>query len=330
MQILVIGGTRFAGRHFVEAALAAGHEVTLFHRGQTPAGLFPGAEEILGDRDGDLSALEGRHWDAVADFPGYLPSSVRHSARTLAPCVDRYLFVSTLSVYESFPGPGTDESAPLAQLPAGSPEQVTGETYGPLKALCEREVEAAFPGRALLVRPGYIVGPHDPTDRFTYWPVRIREAGNALAPGDPAGPLQVIDARDLGAWMVRLLESGATGAYNATGPAEPLTWGGFLRACDEVAGNGAHLTWVDEAFLVERGLAGSLELPLWAPTDEQGLHQVSIARALATGLAPRPLHDTIADTLSWYASRRDRPLAAGLSPQREQELLAAWHAVRPA
>lgn len=326
MRMLVIGGTQFAGRHFVEAALARGHDVTVFHRGTTGRGLFPGAEEILGDREGGLGLLGGREWDAAIDFPGYLPRVVRASVEALRGLTGRYLFVSTLSVYASFEREGMDERSALAEMPPGAPEEMTGATYGPLKVLCEREVEDAFGERALIVRPGYIVGPHDPTDRFTYWPVRLREAGEVLAPGDPEGPLQVIDARDLGAFMVRLLEDGAMGAYNATGPAQRLNWRTFLDTCNEVAGNGAHVTWVGEQFLIENGLAGSRELPIWAPSSVRGLHSVSIDRALGAGLRLRPLERTIADTLSWFATRASQPLAAGLSAQREQELLAAWHA----
>jgi len=325
MRMLIIGGSRFVGLHLTEAARERGHSVTHFNRGlSAPAGI-PGVEEIRGDREHDLALLAGRSWDAVIDTPGYLPEVVAASAAALRQATDAYCFISTMSVYASFAAAGQDESAPLATMPAPG-TALSNETYGPLKVACEAEVRAAFDDRALIIRPGYIVGPHDPTDRFTYWPVRVREAGEVLAPGNPHGPLQVIDARDLAAWVVDLLERGVRGVFNATGPARPLGWHEFLATADIVAGNGARLTWVDEEFLLGEGLERSGELPLWAPPAIAGLHGFNIDRALAAGLQFRPLATTIADTLSWYASRRDGPLRAGLNAPREQELLARYHA----
>ncbi len=327
MRILIIGGSRFVGLHLTEAARERGHSVTHFNRGlSAPAGI-PGVEEIRGDREqaADLALLAGRRWDAVIDTPGYVPEAVAASANALAGAAGTYCFISTLSVYRSLAETGQDEDAPLADVPpAGTP--YAGELYGALKAGCEAEVQRVYGERALIIRPGYIVGPHDPTDRFTYWPVRVREAGEVLAPGNPREPIQVIDARDLAAWTIQLLEEGVHGVFNATGPARPLTWHEFLATADVVAGNGARLTWADEAFLLAEHLEQSGELPLWAPSEIAGLHTFSIQRALDAGLQLRPLAETIADTLSWYASRANGPLRAGLSAPREQELLARFHA----
>jgi len=325
MRILIIGGSRFVGLHLTEAARERGHSVTHFNRGLSVPEGTPGVEEIRGDREHDLALLAGRTWDAVIDTPGYLPEVVAASAAALRQSTAAYCFISTLSVYASFAETGQDEDSPLAAVPpAGT--ALSNETYGPLKAACEAEVRAVFGERALIIRPGYIVGPHDPSDRFTYWPVRVREAGEVLAPGSPRGPLQVIDVRDLAAWIIGLLEGGAGGIFNATGPAWPLSWHEFLATADVVAGNGARITWVEEEFLFREGLDRGGELPLWAPSATAGLHGFSIERARAAGLEFRPLARTIADTLSWYASRRNGPLQAGMNAPREQELLARYHA----
>jgi 2'-hydroxyisoflavone reductase len=326
MRVLFIGGTRFVGLHMAEAALARGHEVTLFNRGtnpDTPAGV----ELLTGDRDGGLDALRGRTWDAVIDTPGYVPRVVRQSAELLAEAVSRYVFISTLSAYASFEQPGMDESAPLARLDDAANETVTGETYGGLKARCEDAVREVYGDRALIVRPGYIVGPFDPTDRFTYWPVRAARGGEMLAPGSPDAPIQFIDARDLADFTIGLLESGATGAYNVTGPERPLTWGPFLEYCRRLTGGDTFLTWVDEDFLLTKQLGESGELPLWIASEWNGLHSVSIAKAVGAGLRTRPLGETINDLLEWRQAV-DRPLAAGLDPEREAELLGSWHAGR--
>ncbi|MCC7366260.1 MAG: epimerase [Dehalococcoidia bacterium] len=320
MRILFIGGTRFVGLHMVREALARGHEAVLFNRGTNPDA-FPGVEQLHGDRDGDLAPLRARTWDAVVDTPGYVPRVVAAAADALRDVAARYCFISTLSVYADFSRPGIDEHAPLATVDAPDTEDVTGATYGGLKALCEARVTAAFGDRALLVRPGYVVGPEDPTDRFTYYPVRAARGDEMLAPGEPGGPLQVIDARDLAAFTIGLVEFGASGAYNATGPGTQLTWGEFLAACTARPG-AATVSWAPEPFLAQHNAIASGEFPLWAPAAIAGLHQVSIAKALAAGLAFRPLAATIEDTLVWRASL-GRPLAAGPSPEREAALLAA-------
>jgi 2'-hydroxyisoflavone reductase len=333
MRLLILGGTVFLGRHLVESALARGHQVTLFNRGQHNPELFPTVEKLRGDRNGDLSALDGRRWDAAIDTCGYLPRVVRASARQLANSVGHYTFISSISVYASLPRPGMDEETAVGTLADESVEEITGETYGPLKALCEQEAEAAMPGRVLNVRPGLIVGPHDPTDRFTYWPRRVARGGEVLAPGRPDAPVQIIDARDLAEWSLRMVEAGGAGVYNATGPGSVLTMETLLSESRAVSGSDAALVWVKEEFLLEAGVAPWSEMPLWVPDREEGaagFATVSSARAIAAGLTFRPLAATIGDTLAWDAALpADREPRAGLKPDRERELLAAWKASRP-
>ena len=328
MKILILGGTQFVGRHLAQAVLNRGHELTLFHRGQTGAGLFPEAEHLIGDRDGaGLEILRGRSWDAVVDTCGYVPRIVRQSAALLADSVSRYVFISTISVYAGFEIPNQDETAPLGRLQDAETEEVTGETYGPLKVECERAVEAAFPGRTLIIRPGFIVGPFDPTDRFTYWPRRVAAGGDVLAPGTPDQLIQVIDARDLAVWTLKMLESGATGAYNATGPDYRLTLGEVLDTCRMASGSGASLCWVPDAFLKDNDADSTRLLPFYIPagSDMPGLMTANISKAQGQGLTFRPLAATIADMLAWDKTRpADVPLKVGLSPEQERELLAKY------
>ncbi len=315
MRLLVLGGTKFLGKHIASAALAAGHELTLFTRGETNPGLFPEAEHLRGDRDGGLGALEGRRWDAVVDTSGYVPRIVRASAELLAPAVERYVFISSVSVYADFVEPRTEDS-PLATLDDPETEEYQGPAYGALKALCEVEVEHALPGRALLVRPGLIVGPDDPTDRFTYWPQRARRGGEILAPMPPERPVQFIDVRDLAEWIVRITDAGSTGVFNATGRPGEVTFRALLEAC--AAGQ---VTWVDEAFLVEQEVGEWMELPLWIPSSQEewrSFQLVDVSHALAAGLTFRPLAETVRDVPE-SAGR------AGLAPEREAAVLAAWH-----
>lgn len=327
MNLLIIGGTRFVGRHIVENALERGHTLTLFNRGQSNPGLFPQVEEIHGDRDGDLGLLEGRHWDAVIDTSGYIPRIVRASAEFLGQATDNYVFISTISVYRDPLTPHSDEDAPLATTDDPHAEEVTGSNYGALKVLCERAVSDVYGSRALIIRPGLIVGPHDPTDRFTYWPVRIARGGEVLAPGDPSTPVQFIDARDLAEWTVRQVEARQSGTYNATGPADLLTREQVLLTCRETTDSDAQFVWVDDDFLLEHDVAPFTEMPLWIPGEEAaGYGTVQIQRALNDGLTFRPLPVTIVDTLSWASSRGEAyEWHGGLSAQREQALLDAWH-----
>jgi 2'-hydroxyisoflavone reductase len=319
MKLLVLGGTKFLGRAAVEAALARGDEVTLFNRGETNPELFPEVEKLRGDRDGDLSALEGREWDAVIDPSGYVPRIVRASAELLRGRVGHYLFVSSISVYAEPFTAGGDESAPLQELEDPASEEIMRD-YGALKAACERVVSEVFPDSHTNVRAGLIVGPRDPTGRFTYWPLRIAAGGEVLAPAPSERHVQVIDVRDLGSWLVEACASRATGAFNAT--CEPLSFADMLGACGD-----ADLSWVAEDFLLEQGVEPWSDLPVWLATPDGPMLEMSVARAVAAGLRFRPLEETARDTLAW-ARETDHPLVggAGLEPAREAELLEAWRA----
>ncbi len=320
MRLLVLGGTKFLGCAIVEAALDGGHEVTLFNRGQTNPELFPEVEKLRGDRDGDLGALEGREWDAVVDLSGFVPRVVRASAQLLAPAVECYVFISSVSVYADFHGAPAEDD-PLEKLAEPGSEDVL-KHYGALKALCEREVDVAFTGRALLVRPGVIVGRHDPTGRFTYWPHRIARGGDVLAPGRPERQVQFIDVRDLAEWIVRAAATQTTGVFNATGPEPPATMRALLEECVRVTSAEARLVWIPEEFLLEREVGTWMELPLWVCEEDNGLLQADVSRAVAAGLTFRPLEETIRDTLERAQTTSD----AGLALEREQELLEAWAA----
>jgi 2'-hydroxyisoflavone reductase len=330
MDLLILGGTVFLGRQIVETALARGHSVTLFNRGRSNPGLFPDVEQIHGDRDGGLDALAGRQWDAVVDPSGYVPRLVRDAAARLADAAGHYTFISSISVYDVLPEPHMDETAATGVLADPTVEDVTGETYGPLKVLCEQAAEAAMPGRVLNVRAGLIVGPHDPTDRFTYWPVRVARGGDVLAPGRPERSVQVIDVRDLAAWTLDMAERRQAGTFNVTGRPDAVTMGGLLETCRAESGSDARFVWVDEAFLLERGVGPWMELPLWVPesdADRVGFMRVSVDRALAAGLRPRPIAETVRDTLAWAATLPPgRTPRAGLDPEKEAATLAAWAA----
>lgn len=322
MKLLVLGGTRFLGRHLVEAALARGHELTLFNRGRTAPGLFRGVECLRGERDGDLASLRSRQWDAVVDTCGYLPRVVRRSAQALRDSVERYLFVSSISVYADSSTAGQAEQAARLPLPNPDCEDIPGY-YGALKAACEDEVQAAFGPRAILLRPGLIVGPFDPTGRFTYWVQRVARGGAILAPPAPDYPVQFIDARDLASWMVDLLERGQHGTFNASGPAAPLTFAAFLDRCRHALAAQADFIWPDASFLDRHEVAPWTQLPLYAGEDGRGLNQVSLARALSAGLRLRRLEETCADTARW-AGDSPLPEGIGLTAKREAELLRAW------
>lgn len=328
MKLLVLGGTAFVGRNVVETALAQGHEVTVFNRGQTNPNLFPDAEQLAGDRESDLSPLEGRSFDAVIDTCGYVPRVVRASAELLAPRVERYVFVSSLSVYVD--QPVLTEESPLQQAGDPASEDVARE-YGPLKALCEQAVESAFPNRTIVLRPGLIVGRYDYTGRFSYWPHRIASGGEVLAPGSPETRVWLIDARDLAEWAIRLIEQGTAGIFNATGPPEPLSMGELLDECRAIAGSDAIFTWVSDVFLQEHEVVPYTEVPLWLP-ESDGYPYIDPSRAVASGLTFRPIAETIRDVLErsgGYDERivrstgRDRP-HAGLDPERERHLLDLW------
>jgi 2'-hydroxyisoflavone reductase len=339
LRLLILGGTRFVGRHVAAAALDAGHEVTLFNRGFSDPDLFPGAEKLRGDRDGDLSALAGRRWDAVVDCCGYRPEQVRASARLLAGAVQRYVFISTVSVYADFSiGPGEDSplEPPGAVVAAdredrrSAPLAPGSRDYGASKALCEQEAEKAMPGRVLHVRPGLLIGPYDRMQRFSYWVRRVAAGGEVLAPARPEHPLQLIDARDLASWLMGALVRGDAGRFNAASPRGRLTFGGLLETCRLVAASEARFTWVSEEFLTAQGLRPFDDLPLWVPAAWRGFHAVDTSRAMAAGLTLRPLAYSVRSVLSerTVAAAPAPGAAARLTPQRESELLRHWHAVK--
>jgi 2'-hydroxyisoflavone reductase len=335
LRILILGGTGFTGPYQVRYALRRGHKVTTFNRGKTHPGELPSeVEQLIGDRNGKLDALKGRKWDVVIDNPTTLPAWVRDAAEILKGNVDRYVFISTISVYADT-SKGVDETAPLAKYEGADPYKETLEamkasgykTYGPLKALSEQEAEKWFPGKTLIIRPGLIVGPGDETDRFTYWPVRLDRGGEVLAPGAPTDPVQFIDARDLAEWTIRMAENRETGIYNATGPAKPLGIGEMLDQIKGALKSDAKFTWVPAECLKEQKVEAWSDMPVWAG-DELGLARTNINRALGKGLTFRPLTETARDTLSWFKSQpqdRQSKMKAGITPEREAEVLAAWH-----
>jgi 2'-hydroxyisoflavone reductase len=324
MRMLVLGGTSFVGRHIVEAALAAGHGVTLFNRGKTNPGLFDGVEQRHGDRkEGDYASLAGGEWDALVDVNAYYPRVVREAAAALKGRVGRCLFISTCSVYAN-PGDGpVSEDHELATLDDPATEEVTNESYGGLKVLCEQAVVAEFGADTTIVRPGMVAGPHDPTDRFTYWVRRAARGGTILAPR-PSQPVQVVHARDQGDFVVRLLEDGVSGAFNSVGPSTPLDFEGMVRACVAAAGTDAEVAWVDEDFLAERKVQLDFSIP--ASADYDGLFRCTNDRAQAAGLVNRPIQETAADTLAWDRTREGFPadFPGRLSSTDEAALLEEW------
>ncbi|NNC21287.1 NAD-dependent epimerase/dehydratase family protein [Corallococcus exiguus] len=334
LNILILGGTRFLGPALVQVAQARGHTLTLFNRGKTNPGLFPDVEKLQGDRDPNkgegLKALAGRKWDAVIDTSGYVPRLVKASAELLAPNVEQYVFISSVSVYKEMTKKDLNESDAVATLADETTEEVGEESYGPLKALCEKAAETALPGRTLNIRPGLIVGPDDGSDRFTYWPLRVAKGGEVLAPGDGEDPVQVIDARDLAAFIIRNVERRSMGIFNVTGPVQPMKMKGMLETLREATGSDARFTWVDSAFLEQHKVTAFGDMPAWVPRTgpESGVGAVSIAKATQAGLVTRSLADTVRDTLTWFhtlPADRQEKLRAGLPAEREKEVLSAWH-----
>lgn len=326
MNILVIGGTIFLGRHFVNAAVAAGHTVTLFHRGKSNPDLFPDLEHIYGDRrkDEDLAKLAGRSWDAVYDPSGYFPADVERLLSSLDGQIGHYTFISSISAYSGAGSDRVTEDSPVIPITDEMPrDRVNGENYGAFKAECDRITLERLPDNGLVIRPGLIVGPWDPSDRFTYWPWRVASGGPVLAPGDPDGPVQFIDGRDLAEWSLRLVEGRVTGLFNATGPGTPMSMGSLLEHCRTVTGSNAEFVWADEKFLERENVAPYMEMPLWVPEESNWMSRVDVSRALNHGLVCRPVEDTIRDTQEWFASveRPEGRLRAGLAPERERELL---------
>ncbi|MDY6872496.1 MAG: epimerase [Chloroflexota bacterium] len=328
MKILILGGKRFLGIALVEAMLKAGHTPTLFNRGKTNPDMFPDVKNLIGDRDGDLSAFKWRKWDAVIDTSGFLPEVVRESAKALSKKAQTYVFISTVSVYHDFRNPDIREDYPLAQLENPEDADPAGAAYGPLKALCEYEIQQNFPGRVVVIRPGLIVGPNDPTDRFTYWPWRVSLGGKVLAPAPPSANLQFIDVRDLAAFIIKTIEREQEGVFNVTGPKKPATFGSLLVACREAADTDASFTWVDEPFLLREGVKPWSDLPLWVPnTDHEfaGFYNINNDKAVKAGLTFTPLSETVADTLEWLQPQlRRKKLKVGMDIARETELLIKY------
>lgn len=335
LRILMLGGTGFLGPAEVEYALERGHTVTLFNRGRTNPHLFPDTEKLVGDRaTGDLAALEGRTWDAVLDTSANVATWVRDSAAALKDSVGRYLFVSSLSAHTDNGTPGQKENA--AVFSSADYEDVIrrnapmGEAFGPNKAEAERIVHATFDERGLVVRPGLIVGPRDTSDRFTYWPVRIDRGGEVLAPGDGTDRVQVVDVRDLGRFLVHLVETQASGTYNAVGPRAPMTMAEMLHGIRGVTASDVSFTWVAADFLREQGVGAWMEMPVWVypGPDTRGFMEWDCSKAIAAGLEFRPLADTARDTLAWWKERGpDAPaLRTGLAADKEARILAAWRA----
>ena len=346
MKLLILGGTRFLGYPLVTAALARQHDLTLFHRGTHAVAAPTNVKVIYGDRHHNLAKLHGHQWDAVIDTCGYLPQSVRASAEALAEAMAQYTFISSLSVYADYRVSGLDETAPVATLTSEQLRQANaidtsgpvsaetyGKMYGALKALCEQAIEDVLPGRVLSIRPGLIVGAYDYTDRFTYWAARVARGGAVLAPGRPQRYVQFIDVRDLADWIIQMVERRHTGIYNATGLPETRTMATVLEACRTVSDSDASFTWVSESFLLAEHVTPWTEMPLWLPEDTmphmQGLMAVNCQKALAAGLRYRFLHETISDTLRWHAAQEQgRKLQAGLTADREQQLLQKWHVTK--
>lgn len=329
MRILILGGTQFIGPYVVRRAISRGHEVTLFNRGRTNIHLFPDVEKLVGDRNDDLSALEGRRWDAVIDNSGYTADQLRLSVNMLRDATDQYLFTSTRAVYHEFSAPVMNEDAPVG--PRDTPER-DWVGYGPNKVLSERVVQEGFGDRTLIVRPPVVVGPGDPTDRFTYWVDRIDDGGEVMVWGDPADPVQFVDVRDLAEFFVNLLEHETRGIFNTNGPASPLSSAEFVYGIRAVTANPVSFTWVDWDFLAERELMPQNPLPFWQPPRGRYLNygRMDSSRAIAAGLRFRPLAVTAKDTLDWHRSREDmgnyqmRILDRGM----EERVLAEWHASR--
>ncbi|MFI5312463.1 MAG: NAD-dependent epimerase/dehydratase family protein [Gemmatimonadales bacterium] len=343
LSILVIGGTGFTGPEQVEHALARGHRVTVLNRNKRRPDFFKGkseVEQLIGDLNGDVSVLKGRSFDAVLDIPTTFPAWVRNVAQYLSGRVKHYVFISTISVYPDNSKPDRDETEPTTPMPPDLdpytlvPEN-QGKYYGALKSFAEREVEKNYPGMKLVIRPGLIVGPLDPSDRFTYWPQRIDRGGEVLAPGRPGDPVQFVDSRDLAEWTIRMIENHETGVFNATGPASPLSISEMLYGIKSVTTSGAQFTWVPPEFLREHQVRGWRDMPVWVPPEgaSAGFSRRNCAKAISKGLTFRPLAVTAKDTLDWNKSRPDaeqKRLAeggiAGISAAREAEVLAAWHA----
>ena len=343
MKLLILGGTRFIGRHLVTAALERDHAITLFNRGRHSFE-NTSVEAIKGDRNTDLAKLAGRRWDAVIDTSGMLPRAVKAAAEVLADSVDRYIFISSQNVYADVSVPGVDETFPVRTLTGEqldranaidtSGEPSYGELYGGLKALCEQAAEEVMPNRVLIIRPGLIVGPYDYTDRFTYWVVRVARGGEVLAPGRPDRFIQFIDGRDLAAWTVKMTEQRATGVYNAHGAPKTYTMKNLLDECKTIGQSDASFTWASEDFLLQENVSAWSQMPLWLPEEAaphlKGFMFINGDKAFKAGLSLRPLNETVRDTLNWAHTHLGNELKAGIDASKEQAFLTKWHGTRSA
>ncbi|WP_456272703.1 NAD-dependent epimerase/dehydratase family protein [Bacillus sp. AK031] len=331
MKLLLLGGTSFLGKHIAEAALSKGHDVTLFNRGKTNPALFPEAHKLTGDREtGDLASLEKGSWDAVIDTSAYTPRIAGESAAALKGRISKYIFISSISVYKEFLTGEAQEGDATGALTDPSTEEVNGETYGPLKALCEDKLEELLPGRVLNIRPGLIVGPDDTTDRFTYWVKRFSQGGKVLVPGSKERVIQWIDVRDLAQWVILMAEEGETGTYNVTGPNQGYTMKEFVEDLKYIAPAHTSEEWVEDSFLTEREVAPFTGLPLWIPVNDQypdGFILADYSRALNKGLVLRNPRETIEDTLRWAEEYGPAELKAGLTAEQEASLLQDWSVI---
>lgn len=324
LNLLVIGGTQFVGRHMVQAALDRGHHVTLFNRGLSGAEVFPGIETILGDRDHDLGGLSGRRFDAVLDTCAYVPRQVEAVADVLSEAVDRYLYVSSVSAYRPSGGHATTEQSPRFgpdDLDDPTAEAIDDRTYGPLKAMCEDVATRRYANRAIVLRPTYVVGPHDTSDRFTWWVRQAATRATVVAAGPANAPIQVIDGRDLGNFAVGLLEAGEVGAFNGVGPAAAISWRDLLAVCLETLGGPAsEIAWLDPIELGRQRIDVEAAFPMWATAADAAMLRCDPTRSVAAGLALRPVADTVADLWAWDDLRGHPSLAVGLSDGELDEL----------
>ncbi|HVF18143.1 MAG TPA: SDR family oxidoreductase [Steroidobacteraceae bacterium] len=326
LRVLIFGGTGFIGPHFVETLRARGHKLTLFNRGKRNPTLFPDVETLIGDRNGQVDAIKGRDWDVVIDDSGYTPKQVKLTTDLLKGHVQHYIFVSSISAYADLTPPGIDEDYRLATLKDPTVEEITDTTYGGLKALCEKTVEQAFGKNSAVVRPSYIVGPGDPTDRFTYWPVRTSKGGEMLAPGSASDPIQFIDVRDLAEFMRGCVEQRFNGSYNACNPPGAVTMGDLLEMSKKLSAANTKFVWAPTEFLEKNKALETGEIPIWAPPvgELAGATLISSARAVEKGMRFRTLETTVRDTLAWHAKRpaeQQQKLRAGFSAEREAQLL---------
>jgi 2'-hydroxyisoflavone reductase len=327
MRVLIVGGTGFNGRHFVVPFQQRGHAVTVFGLA-APQPAFADVEMLIGDREREIEVLKNRDWDVVIDNFGLRPRHVRLTAEALRGRVGRYIFISSICAYRDFATPGINEDYPLGVLTDPTTEEVGQQTYGPLKALCEQVVEEIYGSRATILRPTYIVGPGDPTDRFTYWPVRVARGGEMLVPGAPTDYIQFIDVRDVADFVCRCAEHAIGGRYNLCNPPGAVTMGELLETSKRLSGADTRFVWAPLDFLPENHrMGGGGDLTTWAPRGDgyRGWPLISSARAVERGLRFRNLEATVRDLLAWHAERpleQRSHLRAGMTPEREAQLLA--------